>query len=102
MRRVMKYLATGSVVLTACVTVIVILVSTIVYRIAVYTAYVTRNPEEQDQASLIASGTAAVINLAVIILLSFVRRSRALPSSAAVVLVHAIFALSPCVPPCAV
>ncbi|EGD76913.1 hypothetical protein PTSG_08258 [Salpingoeca rosetta] len=73
-RRYLKYILTASTVLTVCATVIIILISTIVYRIAVYTAYVTRQPDQQDQASLIASGTAAVINLILIITLSFFYR----------------------------
>ena len=58
--------------MTACACVIIILLATVVYRIAVYTAWVRRSPEQQDQASLVASGTAAVINLVLIIVLSFV------------------------------
>eukprot|EP00045_Choanoeca_perplexa_P014511 m.171086 g.171086 ORF g.171086 m.171086 type:complete len:1079 (-) comp16700_c1_seq1:61-3297(-) len=71
--RFKKYAVTFSVVLTICACVIIALVGTIVYRLSIYISLLRdSNGSEaaQTEASLIASTSAAVINLVFILILS--------------------------------
>ncbi|EDQ84031.1 uncharacterized protein MONBRDRAFT_30659, partial [Monosiga brevicollis MX1] len=73
--RYMKYSVTVSTVLVVCACVIIALVGTIVYRLAVYISLLEAGDgtqREQTEASLVASSTAAVINLVFILLLSLI------------------------------